>query len=260
MNDHDQDLAQAFDAQAPKFEVAPVQSDPAAIERLIGAAALPAECLVLDVGCGPGLVSERLLAGGCRVVGVDLSHEMIERARKRCARYGENAHFLESSVYEADLALLGPFDAAVSRYVLHHVEDPARFLARQIELLRPGGVLVVNDHITDPDPEIAAHHGAIEIARDRTHTRDLTGGELVDLFARAGLSDIRYLEEPFTLDFDEWFDRGTPSGTKASVLGRLLSGPIIRSFRRKLLADGSIRIDCFRAIVRGVKPSDAHLT
>ena len=35
MQKHDQDLARAFDSQAAKFEVAPVQSDPAALERLV---------------------------------------------------------------------------------------------------------------------------------------------------------------------------------------------------------------------------------
>ncbi len=127
------------------------------------------------------------------------------------------------------------------------------FLRRQVELLSLGGVLVVNDHITDPDPEVAKHHSAIEVARDRTHVNNLTGGELVDLFAAAGLTSIRYVEEPFTLDFDEWFDRGTPSATKVEVRRRLLEGPIIRSFRPQLLENGSIRIDCFRAIVRGIK-------
>jgi SAM-dependent methyltransferase len=255
MNDHDRELSQAFDSQAPKFEVAPVQSAPAALERLVTAAALPQGCLVLDAGCGPGLVSAAFLAAGYRVVGVDLSAEMIDRARKRCAIHGEKARFFQWSVYDQNLDALGPFDAALSRYVLHHVEDPARFLERQVKLLRPGGVLVVNDHITDPDPIVAAHHAALEIARDRTHTRNLTGGELVDLFASAGLSDIGYREESFHLDFDEWFDRGTPSDAKSTVRTRLLGGPVIRSFRPMLTEDGSIRIDCFRAIVRGVKTS-----
>ncbi len=93
MQDHDQDLARAFDSQAPKFEVAPVQSDPAALERLVRAADLAPGSLVLDAGCGPGLVSAALLAAGSRVVGVDLSREMIERARKRCAAYGESGTF-----------------------------------------------------------------------------------------------------------------------------------------------------------------------
>jgi SAM-dependent methyltransferase len=186
-------------------------------------------------------------------VGVDLSREMIDRARKRCQAYGENARFLQSSVYDHQLDAFGPFDAALSRYVLHHVEAPARFLERQIELLRPGGVLIVSDHITDPNPTVAAHHAALEIGRDSTHTRNLSAGELVDLFASAGLTDIRYTEEPFTLDFDEWFDRGTPSDTKDSVRSRLLAGPAIRGFRPHLCEHGAIRIDGIRAIVRGVK-------
>jgi SAM-dependent methyltransferase len=214
---------------------------------------LPAGCLVLDAGCGPGLVSAALLEAGFGVAGVDLSREMIERARKRCAGHRGNFHFHQISVYDRKLDSLGPFDAALSRYVLHHIEDPARFLERQAELLRPGGILVVSDHTTDPDPQIGAHHAAIEIARDLTHIKSLSGGELVDLFARVRLTSIRYVEEAFTLDFDEWFDRGTPSDTKASVRSMLLSGPVIRGFRPQLLASGSIRIDCYRAIVRGVK-------
>jgi 2-polyprenyl-3-methyl-5-hydroxy-6-metoxy-1,4-benzoquinol methylase len=254
VSDHDQELAQGFDAQAAKFERAPVQSDPAAIKRLVHAAGFPSGGLVLDAGCGPGLVSAGLLEAGLRLVGVDLSAEMIDRARKRCSAFGEKAKFLQVSVFDGALDRLGLFDGALSRYVLHHIVDAAAFLARQVGLVRSGGVLVVKDHITDPDPHIAAHHAQLELARDRTHTRNLTGGELVDLFAAAGLCDIHFIEEPFTLDFDEWFDRGTPGDSKDAVRSRLLSGPIIRSFRPHLLASGSIRIDCVRAIARGVKP------
>jgi 2-polyprenyl-3-methyl-5-hydroxy-6-metoxy-1,4-benzoquinol methylase len=253
MSDHDQNLARAFDSQAPLFERAPVQSDPIALERLVNAADLPAGCLVLDAGCGPGLVSAALLEAGHRVVGVDLSREMIERARKRCSRHGERARFMQLSVFDPAIDSLGPFNAAVSRFVLHHVEDPQAFVERQVALLESNGVLVVNDHLTDPESEVAKHHSAIEVARDRTHVRNLTGGEFVDLFAAAGLTSIRYVEEPFSLDFDEWFDRGTPSATKAEVRRQLLHGPIIRSFRPRVLEDASIRLDCFRATVRGIR-------
>ena len=62
------DPAGAFDSQAPQFEIAPVQSDPVALERLVREADLPPGGLVLDAGCGPGLVSAALLAAGFRVV------------------------------------------------------------------------------------------------------------------------------------------------------------------------------------------------
>ena len=254
MNDHDRQLAEKFDAEAPKFERAPVQSDPAAIERLVNLADFPRGGRVLDAGCGPGLVAGGLLENGLRVVGVDLSTEMIDRARRRCATHGERARFIQGSVFDPPLDQFAPFDGALSRFVLHHVVDPSAFLARQVALVRHGGVIVACDHITDPDPAIARHHHELEVARDRTHTRNLTGGELVDLFARSGLENITLVEEPFVLDFDEWFDRGTPGDAKESVRDKLLLGPVIRSFRRRLQGDGSIRIDCIRAIARGLKP------
>ncbi|TMB20516.1 MAG: methyltransferase domain-containing protein, partial [Deltaproteobacteria bacterium] len=89
MATHDAELAKAFDAQAARFERSPVQSDPSALARLVAFAALPPDSLVLDAGCGPGLVSEALLGAGHRVHGVDLSAEMVRRARERCARFGE---------------------------------------------------------------------------------------------------------------------------------------------------------------------------
>ena len=244
MHDHDRELARAFDDQAAQFENAPVQSDPATLERLVQFAGLPPDSLVLDAGCGPGLVAEALLEAGHRVVGVDLSAEMIDRARRRCADFGARARFERTSVF--DPALTGPFDAVVSRYVLHHVADPLAFVRRQVELLRPGGVLLLSDHTTDPDPAHALRHQEIERARDRTHTRNLTPGEVVDLLARAGLEEVRLVEEPFTLDFDEWFGRGSPVEPREEVRARLLAGPPARGFRAMARDDGTVTIACWR--------------
>ncbi len=170
----DEDLAEAFDRQAERFEKAPVQTDPVALARLVRFADLPPGGLVLDAGCGPGLVSAALLRVGHRVVGVDLSAEMVARARRRCADFGARARFERRSLF--DPAFGGPFDAAVSRFVLHHAPDPGAFVRRQAELLRPGGILVLCDHTTDPEPSLASHHHALELARDRTHARNATSG------------------------------------------------------------------------------------
>jgi SAM-dependent methyltransferase len=255
--DHDRALSEAFDVQAPRFERAPVQSDPVALARLAGTVGLPADSLLLDAGCGPGLVCESLLMAGYRVVGVDLSQEMIERARKRCAPWGDGARFHRVSLFDPSIEGLGPFDGVISRYVLHHVVDPPAFLGRQVSLLRPGGVVVLCDHETDPDPRRAELHEAIERARDRTHTRNLTAGQLLDLMARSGLVDLQLAEERFTLDFDEWFDRGTPAMDKAEVRSLIASGPSIRGFDPRPRADGGLSIDCVRALARGVKPAPA---
>ncbi len=251
METHDRDLARAFDGQAERFERAKVQTDAAALARLVEFAHLERGARVLDAGCGPGLVTEALLEAGCDVRGVDLSAEMIRRARQRCARFGERARFDQASVLELPEA--ARFDAALSRLVVHHVADPLAFVCRQVQLVEPGGVVVVCDHVGDPNPAVAAWHQEIERARDRTHTRSLTSGELVDLFAAAGLVELRLAEEYSELDFDEWFDRGTPSESKESVRAKLLAGRS-RGFDPELMPGGVVRIRNVRALVRGVKP------
>ena len=252
--DHDRNLANAFDGQAAKFERAPVQTDPAALGRLIDDCDFPAKAHILDAGCGPGLVCKGLLDAGFTVTGADLSKEMIERARMRCKTYGKAAEFIQSSIFDDAISARGPFDGAVSRYVLHHVIDPHAFLKRQVELLKKDGVLVASDHVTDPVLAKATFHREIEIARDKTHTSNLTTGELADIFAAIGLTDISAREESFQLDFDEWFDRGTPSGQKTEVRNRILSGQGGRGFSAAEQSDGTIKISCVRATVRGIKP------
>lgn len=253
---HEAELSRAFDGQAHRFERAPVQSDPRALRRLVAFAALPAGSRVLDAGCGPGLVAEALLEAGHRVHGVDLSEQMVERAGRRCERFGQRARFVRGSL--EDQPGETTHDAAVSRYVLHHCPDPLAFLTAQRGRVRPGGVIVACDHTTDPDDHRQAWHQAIERDRDRTHTANLTPGGLVELFARAGLENLEGIEEPFALDFDEWFDRGTPASDKASVRARLLGEPSgARGFSPREQADGTITILCWRALVRGSVPSPA---
>src|SRR5262249_11159706 len=248
MADRDREIAAAFDGQAEQFERGPLQTDAARLARLVGFAELPAGALVLAAGCGPGLVSEALAAVGHRVVGFDLSAEMIRRARVRCARFGDRVRFEQRSVFDLDATV--PFDAALSRLVVHHVSDPLAFVLRQVALVRPGGTVLVCDHTTDPDPARAAWHQDVERARDRTHARSLTSGQLVDLLVAAGLHAVRFEEESYWLDFDEWFDRGTPDTAKDVVRARILSGSA-RGFRPEPASDGTIRIEGSLALVAG---------
>ena len=250
---HQADLAAAFDGQAAQFEHAPVQTDPAALGRLVAFADLPPDSIVLDAGCGPGLVSLALLEAGHRVVGVDLSTEMIERARIRCASFGDRARFDQQAVGSLDSE--ATFDGSISRYVLHHVLDPVGFLREQVARVRPQGVVILADHTTDPDPAPAASHETIERLRDRTHTRNLTLGGIVDLFVALGLESVRATEEAFTLDFDEWFDRGTPTASKAEVRARILATAPSRGFRGVAGLDGRLTLHCWRGTVRGVVPA-----
>ena len=128
----------------------------------------------------------------------------------------------------------------------------------QAALVRPGGIVVLSDHTTDPDDARAARHNAIELLRDRSHTSCLSPGAIVDLFVAVGLEQITLAEERFTLDFDEWFDRGTPAESKDQVRHRLFQSGTIRGFTPHVRDDGGITMECRRAIVRGVVPDEGR--
>jgi ubiquinone/menaquinone biosynthesis C-methylase UbiE len=111
---------------------------------------------VLDVACGTGanfeLIRDRIGAPG-ELVGVDLTPQMLDRARARIARGGwENVH-----VREADVCALGPdelgrpFDAALCTLGLSVIPDWQGAWQSMLALVRPGGRVAVMD-AGDPAP------------------------------------------------------------------------------------------------------------
>jgi ubiquinone/menaquinone biosynthesis C-methylase UbiE len=97
---------------------------------------------VLDVACGTGLVSFPMLdtvgeAGA--VVGVDISAQMVEHARRLAAQRGDgNATFERFDAESVNLEG-EPFDAAVCALGLMYVPDPVNALGEMHRLLKPGG-------------------------------------------------------------------------------------------------------------------------
>lgn len=252
---HEMAVASAFDGHAEAFERAPIQADPRLMGRLVRFADLPAGASVLDAGCGPGLLAEVFLddEAAYRVVGCDLSGEMIRRARLRCGRFGDRAKFLHGALSELSHAR---HNGAISRLVLHHVVAPLDFVRTMVAAVRPGGVVVLADHIADVDPLLADWHRRVEVMRDTSHVANLSGGALLDLAVHAGLDDLRYEEHPLATDFDEWFSRGTPSASRDECLRTLLSpeGRESRAWRCRPLPGENASMAGVIAFVRGRVP------
>lgn len=74
---------------------------------------------VLDVGCGPGRHSKRLLAKGARVTGIDISDEMVNIAREYCAGRGR---FFQSDFEQAEFEAAS-FDLIIASLTLMYAKD-----------------------------------------------------------------------------------------------------------------------------------------
>ena len=159
---------------------------------------------ILDVACGPGIVTAGLAAHARAVVGFDLTPEMLLQARDRCAKAG-----LANVTFEQGNATALPFrdasfDGVVTRLSVHHFDAPRLVLAEMFRVLKQGGRFVLADVVSSADPAESELHNAIEVLRDPSHVRMLPAAELAAMIADAGFT----IEAQSTWDqprkFEEW--------------------------------------------------------
>jgi len=114
--------------------------------------------VVLDLGSGAGadvLISARRIAPGGRAIGLDMTDEMLELARRNAAAAGvDNVEFLKG--YLEDIPLpAGSVDVVISNCVINLAADKDLVLAEAARVLRTGGRLAFSDVIADEDMDEA---------------------------------------------------------------------------------------------------------
>jgi ubiquinone/menaquinone biosynthesis C-methylase UbiE len=110
---------------------------------------------VLDIGCGTGSLSLLLAQRGHRVVGIDLSPNMVEHARRKLVSAGFDARVLVGDATDPPPFDYN-FDTVLARHLLWTLPDPVATLRRWTGLSHPGGRLVLiegrwNTPATDQD-------------------------------------------------------------------------------------------------------------
>jgi phosphatidylethanolamine/phosphatidyl-N-methylethanolamine N-methyltransferase len=110
---------------------------------------------VLEVGVGTGL-NLPLYPRGCTIVGVDISKEMLRKARQRIDELGLGNVRLE--VMDASRLAFEDqcFDHVIATYVISAVPDPVNTLREMRRVCRPRGHLVILNHFKSENPVIGA--------------------------------------------------------------------------------------------------------
>jgi ubiquinone/menaquinone biosynthesis C-methylase UbiE len=154
------------------------------------------------------------------VVGLDPVPELLELARARAL---PNTEFLEGD----GTALPFPdgfFDLAGTHRTLHHVAQPERIVAELARVTLPGGRVLVVDQLAPDDAMAAATLHEFETARDPSHTRLLTDGELRELFAANELALLRERHDEEPRDLARYLDLAGCAGDGRAHAEALAAG------------------------------------
>jgi SAM-dependent methyltransferase len=156
---------------------------------------------VLDVGCGPGWLSEFLARCGYWVTGIDISEDMVEIARERVTDMdrpiGENiapvAEFHAMPVQE--LPWSDRFDAAILYDTMHHFDDEAATLQVILKTLVPGGRIYIREGAR-PTPGSEGERQLIEeMEVFGTLESPFDPAYLEKVVGQAGFTDVRRFVE-----------------------------------------------------------------
>ncbi len=214
-----------FTHQAETFGTSTVAQSSRTLDELLRLAAPRAGQRWLEVACGPGIISRRLAGEVGEVHGVDVTPAMIEVARREAAAAGAgNVTFSLGDATALDQPD-GAFDGVITRFSLHHIPAPGRVLEEMGRVVRPGGVVVVADHLADEDADAAAWSQEIERLRDPSHWACVGLGRLRRLGRVAGLKLRDELRLALELEFDDWLARGSGGPGARDVIERLLADP-----------------------------------
>ena len=156
---------------------------------------------VLDVGCGPGWLSEFLARCGYWVTGIDISEDMVEIARERIAAIeqpiGENvepvAEFHAMPVRE--LPWNDRFDAAILYDTMHHFDDEAATLEVILKTLVPGGRIYIREGARPAPGSEGERQLVEEMELYGTLESPFDPAYLEEVVARAGFTEVRRFVE-----------------------------------------------------------------
>lgn len=109
---------------------------------------------VLEVGVGTGL-SLGAYPSKCDFVGIDLSPDMLAKARRKAIAAGmRNADLREADALDLPFAD-DSFDIVTSFHVVSVVPDPQQAVREMLRVVRPGGTIAIINHFRSPRPVIA---------------------------------------------------------------------------------------------------------
>ncbi|HPS36318.1 MAG TPA: class I SAM-dependent methyltransferase [Candidatus Omnitrophota bacterium] len=212
---HNDLIVDQFTKQAIPFSTRPSHSE--YLDLIMELTKVTSNDTVLDVACGPGLVSCAFAATAKHVTGIDLVPAMIERAKVL-----QQDKKLSNLTWKTGDALPlpfpdGSFSIVITRYSFHHLMDPLAVWKEMTRVAKSEGRVAVIDVFTSSKKQAMAYD-QMEKLRDSSHVRALRLEELQRMATKTGLIRLEKkfyrLEIPLEQQLKESFPESSEDADK----------------------------------------------
>lgn len=203
-----------FTRQAASFEAAgSLFRDSSILNWIASHVTVPEGARLLDVAGGSGQLGRHLANSGTIAVIVDLTDSMLAAGQRSVLAEGRS----DVLFVRGDATALpfpdDQFDVVVSRFALHHMQEPGEAVAEMFRVCRPSGSVTVIDMVSG-----RARHDELERLRDPSHARALSSEELRQLLSVRGEDPRVASEREHTMKVESWLDQAqTPPSARVAI-------------------------------------------
>lgn len=211
MPSHRELVEEEFSRQAPSFEDRTYSfGDPQLLSWILENVPPDRAELVLDVAGGTGHVA-RAYSGHVRcAVVLDLTDRMLAVGKHEAEAAGVTNVLFQQGDAGAIPFLSRSFDLVMSRFAVHHFDDPGTALAEMRRVCRDSGRVAIID-IVAAEPENADRYNHLERLRDPSHTTAHTPAGLRAHLERAGLAIAHWAERDRRMPLERWLAQTEPA-------------------------------------------------
>jgi ubiquinone/menaquinone biosynthesis C-methylase UbiE len=241
---------------AADYTISPIHSQGADLQRMVELAALPVGATVLDIGTGTGHTAIAFASAGAQVTGLDLTRAMLAEAQRLSQERGVSLEAVQGLAERLPFASAS-FDAIACRFCAHHFMDIEESIREMRRVLRPGGVLMFDDHVAPEDDAADAFVNRLDWLRDPSHRREPRLSEYQQWFANVGLTVEHVEQRRLRIEADQWFARARTSPEREAEARSMLAhapAPLRDLFD---VADDPVAFDLHAIIMRATAERSA---
>lgn len=213
--------------------------------------------MLLDVAAGTGHAARALADRVGVAIAIDVTPAMLAAGKRSAEKDGLRNVLFQCGDATALPFLDESFDIVITRFALHHIEQPELVLGEMARCLRPGGRLAVADMAADEDVELAGSQDRLERLRDPSHARILSISGLLAALDRIGLEGFDVEARDIDRPLAPWLSQSeTGEDVAAAIRGEIaaeIAGGTPTGLRA-YEADGELRFAQRWVSVLALKP------